>query len=367
MGIPTPEFKILLYGPGQPPGGLRARARFEGNYLVVFTHGAMLTVPAQQIHLKAGGYDGRQWLIVWVAQEGIFSAMLQGEAALEAFIELAPAEIGRQLHQAQISQTRSGLRFRLGQALLVLLLLLPVLALGLFWANADRLSQWAVSHISLEQERQLGELAYAQMRPSLKLLKKSHATAAVEAIGKRLTAESSYRYQFHVVVDPQINAYALPGGHILVNTGLIKAVDGAGEVAGVLAHEIGHVEQRHTLRNMVHALGWRALLGVALGNFSDGLWGDMAGRLGNLSYSRELESEADREGLKILRRAGVTPHGMETFFKKMAAGKYSAPALLSSHPASAERLAALRAASAQEPREDIHPFAIDWERVKADL
>ena len=366
MGIPTPEFKILLYGPGLPPGGLRARARFEGDHLTAFAHDVMLTVPAQQITLKAGGYDGRQWLIVWVAKEGTYSAMLQGEAALEAFIELAPTEIHRQLHRAQRRQTPAGRRFRLGLALLALLLL-PLLALWLFWSNADRLSQWAVSHVSLEQERRLGELAYAQMLPSLKPLQHCQATRAVEIIGKRLTAESSYRYQFHVVEDPQINAYALPGGHIVVNTGLLRAADDAGEVAGVLAHEISHVEQRHTLRNLVHALGWRALLGVALGNFSDGLWGGMAARLGNLSYSRELESEADREGLKILRRAGVTTAGMETFFKKMAARKDNVPALLSSHPAGAERLAALRAAIAEQPGGRIRPFAIDWEEVEDDL
>lgn len=367
MGIPTPEFKVLLYGPGLHPAGVRARARFEDSYLIVFAQNAMLTVAARQITLKTGGYDGRQRMIVWVAKEGTYSAMLQGEEALEAFIQLAPPKIGRQLHQVRKQQALTGRRFSLSLALLALLLLLPLLALGLFWTNADRLSLWAVSHISLEQERQLGELAYDQIRPSLKELSTCHAAEAVEAIGKRLTAESNYRYQFHVVVDPQINAYALPGGQIVVNTGLLKAADGAGEVAGVLAHEISHVELRHSLRNLVHALGWRALLGVALGNFSDGLWGDLATRLGNLSYSRELESEADKEGLEILRRAGVTPHGMETFFKKMAARKDNGPTLLSTHPAGEERLAALHAAIAQQARYDIHPFAIDWKRVKADL
>jgi len=367
MGIPTPEFKVLLYGPGLDPAGLRARARFEERYLVVFVQDTMLTVAAERITLKTGGYDGRQRLIVWKGREGTFSAMLQGEEALEAFIQLAPKEIGRQLYKARKSQTRTGRRFSPALALLALLLFMPLLALGLFWANADRLSQWAVSHISLEQEQQLGELAYAQMCPSLKELKNSRAAAAVGTIGKRLTAGSSYHYQFHVVEDPQINAYALPGGHIVVYTGLLKAADGTGEVAGVLAHEISHVEQRHTLRNMIHALGLRALLGVALGNYSGGVWGDLAEQLGNLSYSRELETEADKEGLKTLRRAGVTTHGMETFFKKMAARKDSPPALLSSHPAGEERLAALRTAIAEQPREHIRPFAIDWERVKADL
>jgi Zn-dependent protease with chaperone function len=364
MGIPIPEFKILLYGPSLHPAGVRARARFEGGVLAVSTHNGSFQISPDLITLRTGGYDGHQWLITWPAQEGTYSAMLQGEAALEAFIYLAPPRIGRQLRRARNSQALLGRRFILG---LVLLALVPLLALGLYWANADRLSQWAVSHISLEQEQKLGALAYAQIRPSLNLLEHGPVPTVVEAIGQRLTAESKYRYQFHVADDPQINAFALPGGQIVVYTGLLKAADSAGEVAGVLAHEISHVEQRHALRNMIHALGWRAILGVALGDFSGGLWGGMAARLGSLSYSRELEGEADLEGLSVLRRAKVAPKGMETFFTKMAKKENAQRYLLARHPAGEERLAALRAAIAQQPHYAINPLDIDWKQVKSEL
>jgi len=364
MGIPVPEFKVLLYGPSFHPAGIRARARFEGGSLAVLAHKGSFLVPPHLIHLRAGGFDGRQWLISWVAQEGTYSAMLQNEDALQAFIHLAPPEIGRQLRQIRKGNALTGRRISIG---LILLALAVLLILGLFQANADRLSQWAVSHISQEQERQLGDLVYAQMRPSLKLLESGTAPAAVETIGRRLTAESTHHYQFHVVVDPQINAYALPGGHIVVYTGLINAANSSGEIAGVLAHEISHVEQRHALHSMVHALGLRALIGVALGNFSGGVWGNLAEQLGSLNYSRELESEADLEGLETLRRAGVAAHGMETFFAKMAERKNTTLHLLTRHPASEERLAALRAAIAKQPSEVITPLRIDWEQVKADL
>jgi len=364
MGIPVPEFKVLLYGPSFHPAGIRARARFEGGSLAVLAHKGSFLVPPHLIHLRAGGFDGRQWLISWVAQEGTYSAMLQSEEALEAFIQLAPAEIGRQLRQTRKSRALTGRRVIIG---LIVLALAVLLILGLFWVNADRLSQWAVSNISQEQEEKLGDLVYAQMRPSLKVLETGVAPAAIRAIGKRLTAESNYHYQFHIAVDPQINAYALPGGHIVVYTGLINAVNSAGEAAGVLAHEISHVEQRHALRNMVHALGLRALLGVVLGNYSGGVWGNLAEHLGSLNYSRELESEADMEGLETLRRAGITAHGMETFFAKMTQWESASPHLLARHPASDERLAALRAAIARQPIEAIYPLQIDWEQVKSDL
>jgi beta-barrel assembly-enhancing protease len=366
MGIPIPEFKVLLYGPRLPAAGLRARAHFECNNLVVKASGVALVVPAQQLRLKPGGFDGHQWLIAWVAQEGAYSAMLQGEEALEAFIQLAPADLGRQLHRTRRHHARDVHRFSPRLAWLVLLLLVPLLLLLLFWANADRISLWAVSHISLEQERQLGKRAYDQLRPSLRLVEKGVAPATVAAIGKRLTAESIHHYHFLVAADPRINAYALPGGHIVVNTGLLQAADSAGEVAGVLAHEISHVEQRHALRSLLHALGWRALLGVAMGDFSGGVWSDLAVHLGSLNYSRALESEADQESLLILRRAGVAAHGMESFFTKLATRKDDVPPLLSSHPASVERLEALRAAISRQPADGLYPLGIDWERIKAE-
>lgn len=364
MGIPVPEFKVLLYGPPFHPAGTRARARFEGTSLAIMAHKGSFLVPPHLITLRAGGFDGRQWLITWVAQEGTYSAMLQGDDALEAFIYLAPPEIARQLKQIRKSHSIPGRR---GIIALIVLALLALLLLGLFRVNAERLDQWAVSHISLEQEQKLGDLAYAQMLPSLKPLEAGVAPAAIEAIGKRLTAESNYHYRFHVVVDPQINAYALPGGHIVVYTGLINAANSAGEAAGVLAHEISHVEKRHALRNMVHALGLRALLGTVLGNYSGGIWGNLAEHLDSLNYSRELESEADMDGLETLRRAGIAANGMETFFARMTERESATPHLLARHPASDERLAALRTAIARQPIETTSPLQIDWEQVKVDL
>ncbi|MDD5388364.1 MAG: M48 family metallopeptidase [Gallionellaceae bacterium] len=364
MGIPVPEFKVLLYGPSLHPSGIRARARFEGDSLAVTAHKGFFLVPPHLINLRTGGFDGRQWLITWAAQEGTYSAMLQSEEALEAFIQLAPEEIGRQFRQTHKSQLLTGRRVIIG---LIVLALLVLLILGLFQVNADRLSLWAVSHINQEQEEKLGDLIYAQMRPSLKVLETGVTPAAVRAIGKRLTAESNYHYQFHVVVDPRINAYALPGGHIVVYTGLINAASSAGEAAGVLAHEISHVEKRHALRNMVHALGLRAILGVALGNYSGGVWGNLAEHLGSLNYSRELESEADMEGLETLHRAGIAANGMETFFAKMTQWENATTHLLSRHPAGDERLAALRAAIARQPIEAGPPLQIDWEQIKSDL
>lgn len=365
MPLPIPEFKVLLYGPGLHPAGVRARARFEDGRLAVLAQHGSCSVPPDILLLRAGGFDGRQWLLTWPAAEGTYSAMLQGDDALEAFIHLAPPEMKGQLREARKQLRGLHRRFRFGATIVALLLALPLLALGLFWLNADRLGQWAVSRIDLQQERRLGDAALAQLRGSGRWLESGVAFDAIQRIGSRLTEESVQTYRFHVAVNPEINAYALPGGHIVVNTGLIQAAESAQEAAGVLAHEIAHVEGRHSLRGMIHQLGWRAVLAVALGDL--GVWGDLATELGRLRYSREMESEADREALVILQRAGVAPHGLEIFLARLAARKSDTLAMLSSHPADEQRLADLRAAILGLDASGYYPLGVDWEAARMDL
>jgi Zn-dependent protease with chaperone function len=366
--LPTPEFIVLIYGPDLPPSGVRGSAHFEPGVLVVQGKGHWFTVQSDRISLEVGGYDGRQWLISWHSSAGPVTAMLQGDDAVHEFIRVAPPEIAGKLRRAWKVHAHRNLRFRLGMALLGLVLLLPLLALGVFWVNADRVSQWVVEQISLEQEKKLGELAFEQMRPKLKLIERGSAPDVVELIGVRLTGGSQkYHYRFHVAEDPQVNAFALPGGHVVVFTGLLRSAQSADEVAGVLAHEASHIRLRHALRNMIHALGWRAVLGVALGDYSGGIWGDMARELGELSYSRDLEREADLEGLVLLRRAGLPPEGMASFYERLAKLEKAPPPLLSSHPAGMERLAALREAIESQGRYTSQSMAVDWAGVRREL
>ncbi|HNF88058.1 MAG TPA: hypothetical protein PLL19_01920, partial [Thiobacillaceae bacterium] len=82
MSVPIPEFKVLLYGPGHPPAGARARARFEGDCLAIRGKDQVYLIKPGQLGLKTGGYDGRQWLLTWDSPEGALTAMLQGEEAV---------------------------------------------------------------------------------------------------------------------------------------------------------------------------------------------------------------------------------------------------------------------------------------------
>ncbi len=366
--LPTPEFKVLLYGPGLTAAGVRARAHFEAGVLVVQGKGHWYTVQAERIALKTGGFDGRQWLVSWYSPTGPVSAMLQGEDTVDLFIKVAPKEIAGELRRARKALTSRERNFKLGMGVLSILVLVPFFLLCVFWVYSDDLSKWAADQISVERKVSLGDMAYAQLRPSLKLVEQGAANDAVQRVGVRLTAGGDiFRYRFHLADDPRVNAFALPGGHVVVYTGLLRATKSAEELAGVMAHEVGHVELRHTLRNMIHALGWRAVLSIALGDFAGGVWGGMARELGDLSYSRDMEREADMEGVRILRRTGVPADGMLRFYERMAEDGKSPPALFSTHPTGLERMTALRAAIAGQDNYPSQSLDIDWARVQAEL
>ena len=368
MSLPKPEFKVLLFGPELPAEGLRALAHFEDGVLVMHGRGHWYTAPLKCLDLKTGGFDGRQWLVTWDSPNGLFTAILQGDSSMHMFVDQAPEELAIRLHKARKKHVNTGNRFRMALILGGILLFLPLFSLAWFWINADRFSQWAADKVSLEQEIKLGEMAFQQMGARLKLLPgDTLADEVVDRIGIRLTAGSNYPYHFHVTQDSAVNAFALPGGHVVVNTGLLKFADNVDEVAGVLAHEASHVERRHALRNMIRALGLRAVMAVLLGDYAAGIWGDMASELADLSYSRDLEREADLEGLRMLRKAGLPAVGMVSFFEKMAAQDDVKVSLLSSHPASEERLQALQAAIKEGKPYLQRSLDVDWGEVKQSL
>lgn len=361
------EFKVLVFAPGHHPAGVRARVSFHGEALSVRGTRLFMTVECRHVTVKAGGYDGRQWLLSWPGEGGEVSALLTGEREMRMMRQYAPPGLASQLKYAmRVAHTRRR-RFGWIVALLVLGLLLPLLLIGLFWAYSDRITGWVSQRISLETEARLGEIAFEQMRGQLRPVSAGPAVDAVRGIGARLTAGSAYDYHWHVAASPEVNAFAMPGGHVVVYTGLIRATRSAEELAGVLAHEAQHVERRHTLKHLIHGLGWRAGLALALGDLSGGIWGRLADQLGRLKYSRDLEREADLGGLEALRRAGIAGAGMPEFFARMAANEGSVPALLTSHPSSRERQGELAAANAALGPYPAEALPYDWTYVQDSL
>lgn len=211
-------------------------------------------------------------------------------------------------------------------------------------ASQPRKLKPGINLFSKEQDIQLGREASREIEKRLRLLDDRRIQDYVERLGRRLAARPEadrYPYSFKVVDDKEINAFALPGGPVYVNTGVILAAENEAQLAGVMAHEISHVALRHgtnqvTKANLVQLPA--ILASLAMG--SDSLLGQL-GQLGVslgansllLKFSRGAERDADLLGSRIMAGAGYNPIEMARFFEKLEGGKgLRAPQFLSSHP-----------------------------------
>jgi beta-barrel assembly-enhancing protease len=198
------------------------------------------------------------------------------------------------------------------------------------------------------------------------------AVTACDQILNRLTnalgASCEYTFTLHVIDQPTVNALALPGGHIIIFTGLLKEADTAEEVAGVIAHELMHVLKRHALKRIVSTLGTRLMLLSFFGQTDMSSIAIGAGQLLSLSYNRDQESEADGEGLLLLERAQIRREDLANFFEKLdKQDKLKMPQIVSTHPANPARIRAIREKSTNISHPASKPLIIDWTEVRRSL
>jgi len=211
---------------------------------------------------------------------------------------------------------------------------------------------------AVQDDVKLGKEAAAEVTKELPMLNDQRLEDYVETIGRTLAAaippefqHSEFRYTFDMVNQKEINAFALPGGPMFLNRGMIEAAKAEGEVAGVMAHELSHVALRHGTAQATK--GQKFQIGSVLGQIAGAIVGGTAGSiisqgtqfgLGTvfLKYSREYESQADILGAQILARAGYDPRQMANMFKTIEAeGGGSGPEWMSSHPNPGNRYEAI--------------------------
>jgi predicted Zn-dependent protease len=221
----------------------------------------------------------------------------------------------------------------------------------------------AINLFSVQQDAEVGRQAAQDAERQLPMLRDGMTEGYVNAIVQRLAAVAPgprFPYRARVVNAAEINAFALPGGYVYVNRGLIEAVRNEGELAGVLAHEMAHVAQRHGTSQATKAYGAQigvGLLGSLLGGRDHrlGVGEQVIGSLGLnalfMKFSRNAESEADRVGAQMMSRAGYDPMAMANFFDLLAAQQRGNPSAVSQffsdHPSPKNRSASIRALAAQ--------------------
>lgn len=200
--------------------------------------------------------------------------------------------------------------------------------------------------LPVEQENALGAELATQLDAELTMHPDATVQEYISGLGQQIVSVAADRdpaitFRFYVVEDDQtVNAFAIPGGHIYMYTGLLLAAESEAEVMAVLAHEVAHVTQRHVAERLVATVGLEAAVQMALGEdpgLVAQLVSQVAGTGALLSHSRSAETESDRVGFGYLVAAGYAPQGFVDFFSKLEGGPRQ-PEFLSSHPAPGNRI-----------------------------
>ena len=259
----------------------------------------------------------------------------------------------------------------------------PELRIGLAGLMAISLVA-ACGTLTVPQEKRLGEEFSREIRREVVLLRDSVVTGYVERIGHEIVQAAGpqpFAFHFYVVEDDEINAFAAPAGHIYIHTETILMARNVSELAGVIAHEVGHVVKRHIAHNysrqrntgiahqgMVLAAG---VLGGSAAAGAANLGGALAGTAYLNKFGRDAERESDAFAVEAMPKAGYDPIGLVTFFKTLRSESGSGGAsFLSSHPATDDRIEEARLLIAALPPqhglrvEDSGRFEIIQQRVR---
>lgn len=213
--------------------------------------------------------------------------------------------------------------------------------------------------ISIEEEWRLGQQLAQDIERQMRINHDPAANNYVNALGQSLvrgTALGNLPWQFHIVEDPAINAFNIPGGHVYVTTGLIANADDAAELAGVMAHEIAHGVERHGTEQLTKNYGLSILAGLLLGQNPAVYQQILAQIIGGgvlARFSREAERESDRLGVQYMYDNGWNPEGMATMFETLLQNRERRPGsvekFFASHPLTEDRIREVRAQIAKLP------------------
>src|SRR5690242_2751493 len=232
--------------------------------------------------------------------------------------------------------------------------------------------------VSQQQEVQLGQQESAQIQQQLPLVQDPVINQYVNSLGNQIaskTSRSDLQWQFYVVNTDVVNAFALPGGIVYVNRGVLERADRMDELAGVMGHEIEHVVRRHSVKQMEQMQG--ANVGVALACALTGVCNNQAaaaainvgGTAVFAKFSRDDEVQADEGGFRNVMAAGISPEGMLTFFQKLLAEEQSGGSAVSTwfsdHPGTQDRIADIQRMLSQVPQSQLQSLTTDTQAFQS--
>jgi len=228
--------------------------------------------------------------------------------------------------------------------ILLVLGFLGTLLIGYFYV-LPRAAEWMASKVSIGTERKMGDAAYA----ALQAVEDSAGTSLITDFYDALAISTPYEIRIVMVRDTALNAFALPGGQIVVNSGLVKKMQSYPELAALLAHETIHVQERHATRSLFRSMGSQLVIHFLFGDMGSvvSTAAIQAEEIRSLSYSRKLEKEADLKGLLLLTKRSIDAQGFIDLLNHLRAedGQLVLPEFISSHPDIASRISYIRQAA----------------------
>jgi Zn-dependent protease with chaperone function len=310
----TEQFDGHAFHEQLPKGRASGQLALGTTHLSFNSDAKSVSLPLTDIRIKMGGANNRlvffehpsypDWSLYTADRDILKSEYLSNHN-----------ELIQQVNTAKGTRILGWAGFGAG---LILVVLLPLMV----FLSMDTISGWVAPAIPADVEQKLGDSAWSQVETNSTVLEDLEVTESLQRlIAPLLSAAQNERYEFnvHIIESSELNAFALPGGNIAINTGLILAAQSSEEVLGVLAHEIIHVTEQHGVRNVIGTAGIVVMTQALFGDFT-GLLGvlvDAGPVLLRLSYSRQFESEADNKGFDLLVKANIDPRGMPAFFTRI--------------------------------------------------
>jgi Zn-dependent protease with chaperone function len=353
--------KGQLFGPGPGPGE-SCDIEVGAHAILARTHDRVIELPFAASTFTTGGLNGTLGVVERKDGAGGLVVLQAPLAELRARLEAVGAPMVREARSGLARESARHARRTLLGWVVGLGVIAAIVAGAVVGSN--RAVEWFVTSVPAEWEDSLGESLLEAAAPASARIQSGPVFERVQLVMARLTEAaqpSPYEFEVAIIPNEQPNAFALPGGHLAVHDSLVVQCETADELAGVLAHEIGHVRGRHHLRSLAHRLKWSLLLSSLTGDVGGAqqIIISNAGDLLLLKHDRDQERDADRAAIDLSWEAGFDPNGMVRLFERFAKEEASTPGLaafLSTHPGGAERAQAVRDELARRGDPPVRPI-----------
>ena len=330
--------------------------------------GGQYNVSYRVCKIQIGGASGR--MVFCRDQANELTIFCEDKKFLEQLRVAGGHLMADQLDEVKQSQKQSRRRRLVWTFGLIALLSLG--AIGIWWGLAAG-AKILIANIPISVDEKIGKMARDAMTMDGPRIRDAVVVDAVDTMVRRLADHASrtdVTYEVWVVDAPIVNAFALPGGYIVVYTGLIDRAETPEQLAGVIAHEMAHVTGRHGLQRVAQSAGVIIVVDLMLGDITGliALGVELMKHAAQSQYSRDQETEADIEGVRMLDAANIDPAGLVQFFEMLEKDKemITLPiAWMSSHPQHADRVASIQQQIATLGERKYTPLSVDWAAVQA--